>query len=49
MDLGIQGRGALVMESTEEMGDLTAFLYSDRAGYVTGQAIAADGGVLKGI
>ncbi len=32
-----------------ELGDLVAFLCSERATYITGQAIACDGGVLKGI
>ena len=33
----------------EELAALAAFLASDRAGYVTGQAIACDGGYLRGI
>ncbi|PCI34409.1 MAG: short-chain dehydrogenase [Alphaproteobacteria bacterium] len=33
----------------EELGDLVAFLCSDRGAYITGQAIACDGGILKGI
>jgi 3-oxoacyl-[acyl-carrier protein] reductase len=33
----------------EEFGDLAAFLASERAAYVTGQAIACDGGYLRGI
>jgi len=33
----------------EEVGDLVAFLCSDRAAYITGQAMACDGGILKGI
>ncbi|NOZ66285.1 MAG: SDR family oxidoreductase [Alphaproteobacteria bacterium] len=32
-----------------ELGDLVAFLCSDRAAYITGQAIACDGGLMKGI
>ncbi len=32
-----------------ELGDLVAFLCSERAGYITGQAIACDGGLLRGI
>lgn len=32
-----------------ELGDLVSFLCSERAAYITGQAIACDGGVLKGI
>jgi 3-oxoacyl-[acyl-carrier protein] reductase len=34
---------------TEEFGALAAFLSSSLAGYITGQAIAADGGALRGI
>jgi 3-oxoacyl-[acyl-carrier protein] reductase len=34
---------------TEEMGDMAAFLASDRAAYVTGQMIAVDGGITRGI
>jgi 3-oxoacyl-[acyl-carrier protein] reductase len=33
----------------EELSALSAFLVSDKAGYVTGQAIACDGGYLRGI
>lgn len=33
----------------EELAALTAFLASERAGYLTGQAIACDGGFLHGI
>ncbi len=33
----------------EELGKLTAFLASDHAGFITGQAIAYDGGSLAGI
>ncbi|GAB4187808.1 MAG: SDR family oxidoreductase [Simkaniaceae bacterium] len=33
----------------EEMAALAAFLGSDKAAYITGQAIACDGGLLKGI
>lgn len=33
----------------EELAALAAFLASERAGYITGQAIACDGGYLKGI
>ena len=32
----------------EEMGSLAAYLASSRAGYITGQSIAVDGGALKG-
>ena len=32
-----------------EMGNLAAFLASEGAGYITGQAICSDGGYLKGI
>lgn len=32
-----------------ELGDLVAFLCSDRATYINGQAIACDGGLLQGI
>ena len=33
----------------EELGDLAAFLASPRAAYITGQAIAIDGGALHGL
>lgn len=33
----------------EEFGALAAFLASSRAAYITGQAIACDGGILRGI
>jgi 3-oxoacyl-[acyl-carrier protein] reductase len=33
----------------EEMGWAAAFLCSDRAGFITGSALAVDGGVLRGI
>ena len=32
----------------EELGDLAAYLASPKAGYLTGQSIALDGGILKG-
>lgn len=32
----------------EELADLASFLASPKAGYITGQSIAIDGGVLKG-
>jgi 3-oxoacyl-[acyl-carrier protein] reductase len=33
----------------EELGAMAAFLASEQAGYVTGQAIAVDGGYLRGL
>ncbi len=33
----------------EELAALAAFLCSERAGYVTGQSIAVDGGWIKGL
>jgi 3-oxoacyl-[acyl-carrier protein] reductase len=33
----------------EELADVIAFLCSERAGYVTGAAIAVDGGMAKGL
>jgi 3-oxoacyl-[acyl-carrier protein] reductase len=33
----------------DELGKLAAFLASDVAGFITGQAIAYDGGALAGI
>lgn len=32
-----------------ELADLATFLSSEKAGYITGQSIAVDGGVLKGL
>lgn len=37
------------LASPNEMADLMTFLASDRAAYITGQAIACDGGYMKGI
>lgn len=54
-DLGVNeeavsaGIPARRMGRPEEFGALGAFLASDLAGYVTGQAIACDGGYLRGI
>lgn len=36
------------MGTPEEIADLVAFLASERAGYITGVAIQADGGIVKG-
>ena len=33
----------------EEVGDLVAFLASDRSGFVTGTSVIADGGRYQGI
>jgi NAD(P)-dependent dehydrogenase (short-subunit alcohol dehydrogenase family) len=79
MDLGLQGRRALVMGGSRGLGKavaralvaegarvaiqiparrlgrsqdfaaVAAFLASDQAGYITGQAIACDGGLLQSI
>jgi NAD(P)-dependent dehydrogenase (short-subunit alcohol dehydrogenase family) len=35
--------------SLQELADAVAFLCSDAAGYVTGQALAVDGGLLSGL
>ena len=37
------------MGRPEELAALAAFLASEKAGYVTGQAIACDGGLLQAI
>jgi 3-oxoacyl-[acyl-carrier protein] reductase len=34
---------------SEEVGDLVTFLCSQRASYITGQAISIDGGILHGV
>ena len=36
------------MGEPDEIGELTAFLSSSKAGYITGQSISVDGGILKG-
>jgi 3-oxoacyl-[acyl-carrier protein] reductase len=35
------------MGDPAELGDLVAFLASPRAAYITGEAIAIDGGILR--
>ena len=35
------------MGKPEEVGDLVAFLASDRAGYLTGTSVILDGGALQ--
>jgi len=37
------------LATTQEFGAMAAFLASEQAGYITGQAIAVDGGFIKGI
>lgn len=49
IDVMTQKIPARRLGTTEEFGALAAFLASDKAGYITGQMIAADGGSLHGI
>ena len=49
MESGLKGRLAIVAASSqEEFADTTAWLASERASYITGQAIMVDGGACKG-
>ncbi len=45
----VQTIPALRLDSPEEVGGLVTFLASERAGYITGVAIATGGGLSKGI
>jgi 3-oxoacyl-[acyl-carrier protein] reductase len=45
----VQGIPAGRLGDPAEYGDLVAFLASDRAGYITGNSIAIDGGLLRSI
>ncbi len=49
LDKAAQSIPAKRLGQPSEFGDLVSFLCSERATYITGQAIACDGGVLKGI
>ena len=50
-ELGVTADGVPMgrMGEAEELGALCAFLCSKQAGYITGQTIAVDGGLLKGV
>jgi NAD(P)-dependent dehydrogenase (short-subunit alcohol dehydrogenase family) len=48
-DLPPRGVPAGRFGSVRELADAVAFLCSDRAAYVTGQALAVDGGLLSGL
>ena len=45
----VQGVPAGRLGEPAEYGDLVAFLASDRAGYITGNSIAIDGGLLRSV
>jgi 3-oxoacyl-[acyl-carrier protein] reductase len=45
----VQGVPAGRLGDPAEYGDLVAFLASDRAGYITGNSIAIDGGLLRSV
>jgi 3-oxoacyl-[acyl-carrier protein] reductase len=45
----VQGIPAGRLGDPAEYGDLVAFLASDRAGYITGNSIAIDGGLLRSV
>jgi 3-oxoacyl-[acyl-carrier protein] reductase len=47
MDLSLDGKVALITGASRGIGNLVAFLASDRAKFITGQAINVDGGMVK--
>ncbi len=49
LDKAAQSIPAKRLGEPSELGDLVAFLCSERATYINGQAIACDGGLLQGI